>query len=99
MRYFLRVVSHRMNILLPNRRRYLQLRDQTEVLLGLVRELNDAAIGARDDGHDVASNLEPIVARLHHTVDRLAEVAGVAARHGALESARPQPKVTASPSN
>jgi hypothetical protein len=62
--------------LLPNTRVYLELRQETDALLELVRELNAAAIDARRVGLDPQEFTDPIVEQLHQTVDRLPVCAG-----------------------
>ena len=62
--------------LLPDTRVYLELREETEELLQLVRELNAAAVDARRVGMDPDGYTEPILRQLHETVDRLPEFAG-----------------------
>ncbi len=60
---------------LPNERKYLALRAETNRLLTLVRDMNQAAVTARSMGMDRASYVEPIVRQMHATVDRLPLVA------------------------
>jgi hypothetical protein len=62
--------------LLPNTRVYLDLRHETEALLDLVRDLNAAAVDARKVGMDPGEYTDPIVDRMHATVDRLPAFAG-----------------------
>lgn len=61
---------------LPNERHYLALREETDRLLALVRDLNQAAIAAEAARMDRNRYLAPIVRRMHETVDRLPVVAG-----------------------
>ena len=61
--------------LLPNERRYLALREEGDHFLGLIRVLNDAAI-ARDSGHESDARFRDTRARMHTSVDRMAQVAG-----------------------
>ncbi len=61
--------------LLPNERRYLTLREEGDHFLGLIRVLNDAAI-ARDSGHESDARFRDTRARMHTSVDRMAQVAG-----------------------
>jgi hypothetical protein len=61
---------------LPNERHYLALREETDRLLALVRDLNQAAIAAEAARMDRQRYLAPIVRRMHETVDRLPTVAG-----------------------
>ncbi len=60
---------------LPNERRYIALREETDRLLDLVRDLNHAAIAARAIGIDRDQYVMPIVRRMHETVDRMPQVA------------------------
>lgn len=62
--------------LLPNTRVYLDLREETDQLLELVRDLNAAAIDARRAGMDPDEHTRPIVDQLHQTVERLPVCAG-----------------------
>lgn len=62
--------------LLPNSRVYLALREETDQLLTLVRELNAAAIDARRAGIDPMGHMGPIVDQMHESVDRLPAFAG-----------------------
>ncbi|MFO7893419.1 MAG: hypothetical protein R6U63_06795 [Longimicrobiales bacterium] len=65
--------------LLPDTRVYLALREETDQLLELVRELNAAAIEAQRAGMDPNEHTRPIVEQLHQTVERLPEYAGKSA--------------------
>ncbi len=62
--------------LLPDTRVYLELREETDQLLELVRELNAAAVDARCVGMEPGDYTEPIIRQLHETVDRLPQFAG-----------------------
>jgi hypothetical protein len=62
--------------LLPNTRVYLELREETDQLLELVRELNAAAVDARRVGMEPDGYTEPIIEQMHETVDRLPKFAG-----------------------
>lgn len=62
--------------LLPNTRVYLALRQETDRLLDLVRELNAAVIDAQRAGVDPERYTETILMELHQTVDRLPDYAG-----------------------
>ena len=62
--------------MLPNTRVYLALREETDRLLQLVRELNAATIDAERAGLDPKRYADPIVAEMHETVDRLPSFAG-----------------------
>lgn len=61
---------------LPNERKYLALRTETDRLLTLVRDMNQAAVTARSMGVDGSSYVEPILRQMHATVDRMPLVAG-----------------------
>lgn len=65
--------------LLPDTRVYLDLRAETDRLLELIRELNAAAIEAKQAGVDPLDHTEPIVDELHETVERLPSFAGESA--------------------
>ncbi|UCC48685.1 MAG: hypothetical protein JSV41_00465 [Gemmatimonadota bacterium] len=56
---------------MPERRKYLQLRSEVDRFLGLVRRLNTDAVSGYDAGVDEAK------AAMHQSVDRMASVAGV----------------------
>jgi hypothetical protein len=58
------------------KRRYLRLRAETDRLMALVRELNDAAVQARDLGIDPRVHITPIVRDMHRLLDGLADAAG-----------------------
>lgn len=61
---------------LPNERKYLALRAETDRLLTLVRDMNQAALTAKSMGMDRHSYVEPILRQMHATVERLPLVAG-----------------------
>jgi hypothetical protein len=60
---------------LPNERRYLSLREEGDHFLGLIRELNAAAI-ARGEGEEDDKLFRETRARMHASVERMAELAG-----------------------
>lgn len=63
--------------LLPNERRFHALRAEVDRFIGLVRELNEAAMrGRAATGADAAATLEEARAGLHASVERMALVAG-----------------------
>ncbi|MEJ2187696.1 MAG: hypothetical protein P8Z36_17545 [Gemmatimonadota bacterium] len=64
---------------LPNERKYLALRAETDRLLTLVRDMNQAALTAKSMGMDRHSYVEPILRQMHATVERLPLVAGESA--------------------
>jgi len=63
-------------MLMPTQRKYTALREETDRLLALVRELNKAAVQARMVGYEEEGYLDPIVQRMHAQVDRLPRFAG-----------------------
>jgi hypothetical protein len=63
------------NGLLPNERYYLQLREEGDHFLGLIRILNEAAV-ARDNGDESDARFRDARAQMHASVERMAEVAG-----------------------
>lgn len=62
--------------LLPDTRVYVALRQETDKLIQLVRELNAITIDAKRQGADPAEYTPPVVAKLHTVVDGLPVVAG-----------------------
>jgi hypothetical protein len=60
---------------LPNERRYLSLREEGDHFLGLIRELNAAAI-AKGEGEEDDKLFRETRARMHSSVERMAELAG-----------------------
>jgi hypothetical protein len=63
---------------LPDGRQYHALRDEVDRFIGLVRRLNDVAI--EEEGKPtgaVSSERGELLARMHRSVDRMGEVAGV----------------------
>ncbi|HKJ91714.1 MAG TPA: hypothetical protein VJ957_01045 [Longimicrobiales bacterium] len=60
---------------LPNERRFLALRAETDRLLNLVRDLNQAASAAQAMGTDSGPYVQPILEQMHEAVDRLPAVA------------------------
>jgi hypothetical protein len=63
------------NGLLPNERYYLQLREEGDHFLGLIRILNEAAV-ARDNSDESDARFRDTRAQMHASVERMAEVAG-----------------------
>ena len=76
--------------ILPNERFYLALREEGDHFLGLIRVLNDAAV-ARDSGHESDARFRDTRARMHTSVDRMAQVAGQGAR-GDADTAAVKPE-------
>ena len=74
--------------MLPDKRQYIALREETDRLLSLVRELNATVLEARAAGLDPESHARPLLRALHASVDRLPAVAGV----GIEETPRLQPQ-------
>ncbi len=60
---------------LPNERRFLSLREEGDHFLGLIRDLNAAAI-ARGEGEEDDKLFRETRARMHTSVERMAELAG-----------------------
>ncbi len=63
------------NGLLPNERRYLALRAEGDHFLGLIRILNQAAVG-RDNGEESDERFRNTRAQMHTSVERMGELAG-----------------------
>ena len=61
--------------LLPNERRYLALRTEGDHFLGLIRILNQAAVG-RDKGEENDARFRTTRAEMHTSVERMGELAG-----------------------
>lgn len=83
---------------LPDERRYLALRTETEHFITLIRQLNTAATAIGDGAGELPRfALAEVKARMHRSVDRMAELAGMpgddaAARADiAADSARTMP--------
>lgn len=81
---------------LPDERKYLALRSETDHFTALVRQLNAAAL-AVDEGSHRASPLalEEVKAEMHRSVDRMVNVAGKTDAEGA--PARPAETGKATP--
>ena len=62
--------------MLPDQRRYLPLRAETDEFLDRVRELNQTVLTAETTGLDRQAYTAPIVQEMHEIVDRLPGVAG-----------------------
>lgn len=69
--------------LLVEERRYTRLREEVDDFIGLVRELNDAAVRARrqEEGAGAGEGGAPnptaeVLEEMHASVDRMAELAG-----------------------
>ena len=61
--------------ILPNKRRYLALREEGDHFLGLIRVLN-AAAATRDEGQEDDARFREARAQMHTSVERMAEIAG-----------------------
>lgn len=63
---------------LPDERRYLALRTETEHFITLIRQLNTAATAIGDGAGELPRfALAEVKARMHRSVDRMAELAGM----------------------
>ncbi|MEX0965142.1 MAG: hypothetical protein WDZ52_13990 [Pseudohongiellaceae bacterium] len=58
----------------PNERRYIDLRDEGENIIQLIRQLNTAAIARGEDGGD-DSRFQATLDEMHDSVKRMAELA------------------------
>ncbi len=61
--------------ILPNERRYLALREEGDHFMGLIRLLNAAAV-ASDAGEEDDARFQETRAKMHTSVERMAELAG-----------------------
>jgi hypothetical protein len=59
---------------LPEERRFTDLRDEGENIIDLMRELNSSALG-RDEGSEDDSRFLATLGRMHVSVDRMGDVA------------------------
>lgn len=65
------------NPFLPSERRYDDLRNEVDDFIGLVRELNHAAVAARSStALASADRLEEVLTRMHLSVDQMGRLAG-----------------------
>jgi hypothetical protein len=65
--------------LLPNERKYTALRKETDYFMGLVRQLNRAAVKVGGVGdNESAETVTHVHAEMHHSVDRMLRLAGQA---------------------
>jgi hypothetical protein len=62
--------------LLPSERQYFALRQEGDRFIDLIRELNQAALAARQDSPGLDSGVAAVRARMLESVDRMVEVAG-----------------------
>ncbi|MBI4539530.1 MAG: hypothetical protein HY704_08485 [Gemmatimonadetes bacterium] len=70
------------NPLLPNERRYLALRAEADRFIGLVREMNAAAVALHDRATPEArGEFERVRAQMLNSIDRMAAVAGRTEQH------------------
>jgi hypothetical protein len=58
----------------PNERRYLNLREEGDYIIQLIRQLNAAAV-ERDQGKDVEDAFQATLDEMHDSVKRMAELA------------------------
>ena len=63
--------------ILRNKRVYLDLREEGELFIGLIRKLNHTAL-ARDDGHEHDERFRHTLEEMHASVERMSELAGQA---------------------
>ena len=61
--------------LLPNERRYLGLREEGDHFIGLIRDLNAAAV-ARKTGAEDNGSFQRALEQMHGSVERMAKLAG-----------------------
>lgn len=71
---------------LPEERRFTDLRDEGENMIDLMRELNSAALG-RDEGSEDDTRFLVAMKQMHDSVDRMGEVASQENVKGADSSA------------
>ncbi len=71
--------------ILPNERRYFGLRDEGDHFIGLIRDLNAAAV-ARKKGDEEDGSFQNTLEQMHGSVERMAELAGVDALETAAEA-------------
>ena len=62
--------------LIPDERRFIELREEGDYLINLVRELNAAAVTTNEGARDEGSRLQQVVSLMHECVERMSEVAG-----------------------
>ena len=64
--------------LLPDERRYLGLREEVNYFIGLIPELNAAAVARKEDdgGAELEKRFPDILEQLHNSVGRMGELAG-----------------------
>lgn len=60
----------------PNERRYIELREEGDSIIELIRQLNAAAV-ARDQGADSEDRFQATLDEMHDSVKRMAELASV----------------------
>lgn len=58
----------------PNERRYIDLRDEGDSIIQLIRQLNAAAV-AREQGADTEDLFQTTLDEMHDSVKRMAELA------------------------
>lgn len=62
--------------IVPNQRKYTKLRDEGDHMLGLIRELNAAAI-AKDRGTEDAKRFQQTLEAMHNSVVKMADMASL----------------------
>ena len=80
--------------LLPDERKYLALRAETEHFMTLVRQLNAAAV-ALDDGEERGPRfaLDEVRTEMHRSIDRMVNFAGKAGEEPVPRAGRPAERV------
>ncbi len=73
---YMTAIARTFERMLPDQRRYLPLRAETEEFLNRVRELNQVALAARASGLQRDAYTGPIIQQMHEIVDRLPALAG-----------------------
>jgi len=61
--------------LVPNERRFFELREEGDYLITLVRELNAAAVATNESARGGGSQLQQVVSLMHECVERMSAVA------------------------
>ena len=62
--------------LVPNERRFFELREEGDYLITLVRELNAAAVATNESARGGGSQLQQVVSLMHECVELMGAVAG-----------------------
>jgi len=82
---YLTAIARTFERMLPDQRRYMPLRAETEEFLNRVRELNQVVLAARSSGLQRDAYTEPIIQQMHDIVDRLPTLAGRDMQHSGEE--------------